>query len=84
LWHGVTVNFVIWGLWHGLGLFVHNRWQDAFRARVAEWTTTPIRQNALNALGVFLTFHYVALSWVWFVLPTPALSLQFFARLFGI
>ncbi len=84
LWHGVTVNFVIWGLWHGLGLFVHNRWQDTFRARVAEWTATPIRQNALNTLGIFLTFNYVALGWVWFVLPTPALSLQFFARLFGI
>jgi alginate O-acetyltransferase complex protein AlgI len=83
LWHGVTVNFVIWGLWHGLGLFIHNRWSDATRARVADWASTPLRQNALNALGLLLTFNYVALGWVWFVLPTPALAVQFFARLFG-
>ena len=23
LWHGISVNFVIWGLWHGVGLFFH-------------------------------------------------------------
>lgn len=84
LWHGVTLNFVIWGFWHGLGLFVHNRWQDAFRVRVAEWASTSLRRNALNALGIFLTFHYVALGMVWFVLPTPSLAVHYFTRLFGV
>ena len=83
-WHGLTVNFVLWGLWHGLGLFIHNRWLNATRARVTDWATTPLRQKALNALGIFLTFHYAALGWVWFVLPTPALAVQFFVRLFGV
>lgn len=83
-WHGLTANFILWGLWHGLGLFIHNRWSDATRTRVSEWTTTPIRQNLINALGIFLTFHWAAFGWVWFVLPTPALAVQFFARLFGI
>jgi D-alanyl-lipoteichoic acid acyltransferase DltB (MBOAT superfamily) len=82
-WHGLTANFLLWGLWHGLGLFIHNRWSDATRARVSEWATTPLRQNILNASGIFLTFHYAALGWVWFVLPTPALAIQFFGRLFG-
>lgn len=82
-WHGLTANFLLWGLWHGLGLFIHNRWSDATRARVGEWATTPLRQNLLNASGIFLTFHYAALGWVWFVLPTPALAVQFFARLVG-
>ncbi|RJP49336.1 MAG: MBOAT family protein [Anaerolineaceae bacterium] len=83
LWHGVTVNFVIWGIWQGLGLFIHNRWSDATRARVGEWASTTLRQNMLNVLGILLTFHFVALSWVWFVLPAPALAVQFFARLIG-
>jgi D-alanyl-lipoteichoic acid acyltransferase DltB (MBOAT superfamily) len=82
-WHGLTVNFLLWGLWHGLGLFVHNRWSDATRARVGEWAITPLRQNILNISGIFLTFHYAALGWVWFVLPTPALAIQIFGRLFG-
>lgn len=83
-WHGLTANYLLWGLWHGFGLFLHNRWSDATRARVGEWAITPLRQNLLNASGIFLTFHYVALGWVWFVLPTPALAVQFFARLFRV
>jgi D-alanyl-lipoteichoic acid acyltransferase DltB (MBOAT superfamily) len=83
LWHGVTLNFVIWGIWQGLGLFVHNRWSDATRARVGEWASTPLRQNLLNASGIFITFNFVAISLVWFVLPTPSLALQYFGRLFG-
>ena len=84
LWHGVTWNFMFWGLWHGLGLFIHNRWHETFRARNAGWASTPRRRSLLNALGVFLTFNYVALGWVWFVLPVPALAVHFFARLFGV
>ena len=42
-WHGVTWNFTLWGLWHGLGLFIHNRWNDATKAKAAAWATTPDR-----------------------------------------
>jgi len=31
LWHGVTVNFVIWGLWHGIALLLHKQWSDRTR-----------------------------------------------------
>ena len=34
LWHGVTANFVIWGAWHGLGLFIHNRWSSFAGSKV--------------------------------------------------
>lgn len=83
LWHGITLNFVLWGMWHGLGLFVHNRWQDAFRAPISAWASTPLRQQALSLFGWWLTFHYVSLGWVWFVLPTPGVALGFLARLFS-
>ena len=84
LWHGVTWNFMFWGLWHGLGLFIHNRWHETFRARNAGRVSTPRRRSLLNALGMFLTFNFIALGWVWFVLPVPALAVHFFARLFGV
>lgn len=83
LWHGVTWNFLIWGLWHGIGLFIHNRWHAAFRARNAGQVSAHRQGYLLNALGIFLTFNYVALGWVWFVLPAPSVALHFFARLFG-
>lgn len=83
LWHGITLNFIVWGLWHGLGLFIHNRWQDALRTRAAAWLNTPSRQTAASAAGIFFTFHYVMLGWVWFALPAPQIALTFFARLLG-
>lgn len=66
LWHGVKWNFLLWGIWHGLGLFAHNRW-SAFihrfpRIRESRLITGP----ASYALGVFLTFHFVVLGWVLF------------------
>jgi D-alanyl-lipoteichoic acid acyltransferase DltB (MBOAT superfamily) len=84
LWHGVTWNFVAWGLWHGFGLFIHNRWHDMSRARNAGKDAMPFRHHLSNGLGVILTFNFVALGWVWFVLPTPALAVHFIARLFGV
>jgi len=82
LWHGVTQNFVIWGVWHGLGLFIHNRWQKTFRVRVSDWSKTPFRQRIANWSGIILTFNFVALGWVWFVLPSPQLTFNFFKLLF--
>jgi D-alanyl-lipoteichoic acid acyltransferase DltB (MBOAT superfamily) len=83
LWHGVTGNFALWGLWHGLGLFVHNRWVEATRARLAILDRRPRLQRGLSIAGALLTFHYVALGWVWFALPSVERSWNVFQKLFG-
>ncbi len=82
LWHGVTLNFVVWGLWHGLGLFAHNRWSELTRARYAALTKR--WQVALNVGGVLLTFNFIALGWVFFALPGLSISVQFLRVLFGL
>ena len=69
LWHGVALNFVIWGVWHGMGLFIHNRWKEYTGVRFSAWAVNSFRRNVLTGSGIFLTFHYVALGWVFFVLP---------------
>jgi len=81
LWHGVTWNFAIWGLWHGLGLFIHNRWSEFARARFPQGGDAWARVQP--ALGAAATFVYVTLGWVWFALPSPALAARFLAVLFG-
>jgi D-alanyl-lipoteichoic acid acyltransferase DltB (MBOAT superfamily) len=81
LWHGITLNFLIWGLWHGFGLFLHNRWQTAMRIKVESWANTPARRVIIQCSGTLLTFHFVTLGWVWFVLPNPAAALNFFQLL---
>jgi D-alanyl-lipoteichoic acid acyltransferase DltB (MBOAT superfamily) len=83
-WHGVTWNFTLWGLWHGLGLFIHNRWNDLTRARATAWATTPLRQNILNVSGVLITFHFVALGWIFFALSSTSASWNVVLKLFGL
>lgn len=68
LWHGITLNFALWGLWHALGLFIHNRWADFTKGRIH------LSARLAGIGGTLLTFHFVALGWTWFALPTPELA----------
>ncbi len=83
LWHGVTWNFAIWGLWHGAGLFIHNRWSDLLRLKLLNRDHSPGLRRALNIGGWLLTFQFVTLGWVWFALPDLRLSLNVFRTLLG-
>ncbi len=82
LWHGVTLNFVAWGVWHGLGLFVHNRWSDFTKMH---FTSPSVRwQKVLSISGMLLTFNFVSLGWVFFALPDFSISTHFLSVLFGL
>ena len=82
LWHGITWNFILWGAWHGLGLFLQNRWSDF--AKTLFPAHDPRLQTALRLGGIFLTFHFVTLGWVFFALREPGLSWQVLQKLFGL
>ncbi len=82
LWHGITINFILWGVWHGLGLFIQNRWSDFAKKRFN--VTNPRMQTVLHVGGILLTFHFAALGWVFFALSEPALSFHVLMKLFGI
>jgi len=84
LWHGITVNFIIWGLWHGLGLFVQNRYSDWAKRTITPRVTSDWGRKALGFGGWFLTFHYVAFGWVWFCLPDVGSALRVFGGLLGL
>ena len=84
LWHGVTFGFVLWGLWHGAGLFIQNRWSDYMKDHTPAWGRTRIGQKALHYSGIFLTFNFVSLSWLFFTLSAPAKVWNAMAVLFGV
>jgi len=84
LWHGINMNFLAWGLWHGAGLFIHNRWSAQMRGRLAGLSEHPRLHRLVAASGWLLTFNYVALGWVWFALPNLSVSWHVFQKLFGI
>jgi len=81
LWHGITWNFILWGAWHGLGLFLQNRWSDFTKMRI---NPSNSQLNKIMQIGgVLLTFHFVALGWVFFALSEPSLSQIVFMKLIG-
>jgi alginate O-acetyltransferase complex protein AlgI len=84
LWHGITVNFIIWGLWHGIGLFVQNRWSDWAKHSPLGKVESDWGKKLVNFGGWLLTFHYVAFGWVWFCLPDMGSALRVFAGLLGL
>jgi alginate O-acetyltransferase complex protein AlgI len=84
LWHGVALSFLIWGVWHGVGLFIQNRWSDWMRNRMPAWGTTPMGVLALKYSGIFLTFHFVTLGWLFFFLPDPRTAWSVMLKLVGV
>jgi len=84
LWHGVTVNFALWGLWHALGLFIHNRWSDWRKNHTFEWENKPAVKQISAFSSWFITFNYIVLGWIWFVMPTIQMSWSVFNKLFGV
>jgi alginate O-acetyltransferase complex protein AlgI len=83
LWHGVTWHFVAWGVWHGIGLFIHKVWSDRTRRTYLKLRDRPRTAQLVGVLGVIVTFHYVAVGWVWFALPDLSTSWDVFLKLFG-
>lgn len=77
-WHGITWNFLLWGLWHAVGLYGLRR----LTTLTNRWQRHQAVKRSVYMLGVLATFHYVALGWVFFALETPQQSLDYLRILF--
>jgi len=84
LWHGVTVPFFVWGVWHGLGLTIHKLWSDRTRRWYRDLQKRPGQRQLWQVGGVLLTFHFVLLGWVWFAAPDLTSALRVFGGLVGV
>jgi D-alanyl-lipoteichoic acid acyltransferase DltB (MBOAT superfamily) len=83
LWHGISLNFILWGLWNGFGLFIHNRWSTMILPRF-EKIKNFSKSTSGNIFSIALTFNFIALGWVWFALPTAADSIKVIRMLVGL
>jgi alginate O-acetyltransferase complex protein AlgI len=71
-WHGPTLNFLLWGLYHGAGLVVYDLYRQGATKRRLKRKGRPLFPYAEplgRAASVALTFSFVSLGWVFFVLP---------------
>ena len=62
LWHGAAWNFVIWGGIHGIYLSIH-KW---FMGLKGHREPVPPRTFLGNLVAIFVTFHLVAITWIFF------------------
>jgi D-alanyl-lipoteichoic acid acyltransferase DltB (MBOAT superfamily) len=61
LWHGGSVNFIIWGAIHGVGLIIHKTYLSAIeRYKLITNKTIYIYLSAI------LTFIFVNIAWIFF------------------
>ncbi|HEV7394915.1 MAG TPA: MBOAT family protein [Pyrinomonadaceae bacterium] len=77
LWHGAAWTFVVWGGMHGLGLCA-THWWSSFRKRTKS-KSQPRWWS--KVIGVFLTFHFVCLTWIVFRATTLDDAWQVLRRL---
>jgi len=61
LWHGAAWTFVIWGALHGLALVAEHWAREHLGIRLSG--------RLWHAAGIFLTFHFVCLTWIFFRAP---------------
>jgi D-alanyl-lipoteichoic acid acyltransferase DltB (MBOAT superfamily) len=71
LWHGASITFVVWGLYHGL-LLAATRHLDRFAPLLAR----PVR--------IAITFFLVTVGWVFFRMTTAGDTLDVFAAMAGL
>jgi alginate O-acetyltransferase complex protein AlgI len=59
LWHGITWNFLIWGLVARRGAVRPQQWSDRTRPWYRALAEKPAQKRAWTLVGWFVTFHFV-------------------------
>lgn len=61
VWHGAGLNFIVWGLLHGVYQIV-GKWTAPLR----QLLKSPLPDKLSNFISVFVTFELVCFAWVFF------------------
>lgn len=78
LWHEISLRFLLWGAWHGLGLIA---WQQFQRIKTTQgWTLPKPLHTPVHILSVLVTVHFVWFGFVLLTAPTAADALAQLTR----
>lgn len=79
LWHGAAWNFVLWGLYHGVGLAIAGSYRELL-GRPGRYLAVWFSHNRL--LTWLMTMAFVHVGWLLFFYPVPK-AWQMLKGLFG-
>ncbi len=71
LWHGASMNFVLWGLWFGVLIIIEHLWLSKLLKKLPGW------------ISWLYTMLAVVLGWVMFESKTLSDALGYFGAMFG-
>ena len=81
-WHGLTANYLLWGLYHGVLLSAHHVYRRMVAARLAR---NPVYQSvAVRAASIGITFAFVTAGWILFMTPDLAQAAHFVKVIVGL
>ena len=81
LWHEISLRFLLWGAYHGIGLIVWQKslgWTTRFEQSLPE-TALPV----VHVAKVVFTVHFVWFGFLILTAETPGAALVTFGRLVG-
>ncbi len=78
LWHGASWSFVFWGTLHGAYLAIGRMFGGAVDRAVE---ATGRLKWLVTGIGIFLTFHMVTFTWIFFVITDFRVAFQYIGRL---
>ena len=79
LWHGASLQFVLWGGLHGVALAVHKFMLRRFPSLK---TTGKEMKITHRIAGIFLTFNLVCVGWIFFRADSMEKAGQVFSQIF--
>ena len=67
IWHGSTYSFLIWGIYHGIGLSLYRIYSDLIKRYSTESFADFLSNSKVIRYGsIAITFIYVSIGWVFF------------------
>ena len=70
LWHGLTINFLLWGAIHAAGLVIANLWREYLKRRLGKQGVKDYMQDRRIKLAAHvITYEFVAFSLVVLFIP---------------